>query len=405
MNAAINSKLYQGMSVAGAAMIGVFMTTPGQTVGVTSFIDPIAADLGIDRGQVLLLYSIGTLLGILPAPYVGRIVDRHGPRVLIVPTALAVGLACVAMSSARGHWSLVVGFVLLRGAAIGGLSLVSLHMINLWFDRLRGSMTAFAMMGLALGGMILPQIAEAIIEAQGWRAAYLMLGGAVVVVMLPIGLLFFRNKSDDDSLCDFGHPGSAPTTSNVVDLTLKESARTKIFWYLVLIGCLVNAVGTALLLDHSRVMLATGIGRERGIQLLGAITVAQAIATLIAGRFVDRFGARPTGLLGLALLMFTVGCVSATPTIAGGLAYGMSLGATIGVLQLVSSAGLGQAFGTKHLGSIRGVTFAVGVAGAAAGPLPFIWSPSAGYWLFVVAAAFTIVLGVAAQPSRSLMHA
>lgn len=61
-------------------MLGVFMTTPGQTVGVSVFIDYVGADLGLPRAQVLLLYSIGTLLGILPAPYIGRLVDRYGPR-------------------------------------------------------------------------------------------------------------------------------------------------------------------------------------------------------------------------------------------------------------------------------------------------------------------------------------
>ncbi|MBL0898376.1 MAG: MFS transporter, partial [Reyranella sp.] len=65
-----------GSLVVVAALIGVFATTPGQTVGVSGFVDPIAADLGLTRDTVLVLYSVGTFLGVLSAPTVGRLVDR-----------------------------------------------------------------------------------------------------------------------------------------------------------------------------------------------------------------------------------------------------------------------------------------------------------------------------------------
>ncbi|HEX9557119.1 MAG TPA: MFS transporter, partial [Reyranella sp.] len=66
-----------------AALVGTFATTPGQTVGVSSFIDPVASDLGLTRDNVLVLYSVGTFLGILAAPSIGRLVDRFGPHRLI----------------------------------------------------------------------------------------------------------------------------------------------------------------------------------------------------------------------------------------------------------------------------------------------------------------------------------
>ncbi len=105
---------WRGMLVALASLIGVFATTPGQTVGVSAFIDPIASDLGLDRPQVLMLYSLGTFLGILTAPSIGRLVDRFGPRRLIVPVVAAVAAACGAMSLIGDSWSLGLGFLFLR---------------------------------------------------------------------------------------------------------------------------------------------------------------------------------------------------------------------------------------------------------------------------------------------------
>ena len=162
-----------GWIVLVAGAIGVFMTTPGQTVGVSAFVDHIAVDLNIPREQVVMLYSVGTLLGILPAPLIGRLVDRYGPRRAIAFIAPALGFACAAVAWAHGPWSLALGFTLLRGSAIGGLYLVSLNLVNLWFDRLRGRATAIAMLGLALGGLVIPGTAEQITAAYGWRVAYL----------------------------------------------------------------------------------------------------------------------------------------------------------------------------------------------------------------------------------------
>jgi len=162
-----------GTLVAFASFVGVFATTPGQTVGVSSFIDPIAIDLGLAREHVLLLYSIGTFLGILTAPSIGKLVDRFGPRRLIVPVVLALAMACGVMSRAQGAWSLAIGFVLLRAAAIAGLSLVSAQMVNLWFVDFRGRVTALSMMGLAVGGLVVPPLAEAVTQGAGWRSAYL----------------------------------------------------------------------------------------------------------------------------------------------------------------------------------------------------------------------------------------
>ena len=114
------------------------MTLPGQTTGVAVFFDPVAADLGLTRAQIALAYTLGTLAGILPAPFIGRWIDRRGPRLAAAAIAIGMGLACVAMASAWSALTLTIGFAAIRGAAVGGLSLVSQHVINLWFVTRRG---------------------------------------------------------------------------------------------------------------------------------------------------------------------------------------------------------------------------------------------------------------------------
>ena len=395
-----NSGRTQGWFVLIAGAVGVFMTTPGQTVGVSAFVDHIAVDLDIPREQVVMLYSVGTLLGILPAPLIGRLVDRYGPRRAIAFVAPALGFACATVAWAHGPWSLALGFTLLRGSAIGGLYLVSLNLVNLWFDRLRGRATAIAMLGLALGGLVIPGTAEQVTAAYGWRVAYLALGAAVIAIMLPVGLMCFRNRPQAYGLTvDFGKTLPARATMNREDLTLREASRTQMFWYLLSISVLANAIGTALLLDHVRALQSAGLARASAIGLLGIVTVAQAICVLGGGVLVDKYGTRRVGMFGLMLLALAVTSVMAAPTFMTGSIYAAALGAGLGVLHVVQGAGLAEHFGTRHLGALRGTTSVFGIFGAATGPLLFAWrSPETGYLVFLVSIAIALALGGAAVP-------
>ena len=129
---------HYGWVILASGALGSFMTTPGQTYGVSPFFDPVAHDLGLSRAAVATTYTIGTLAGVLPAPFVGRWIDRRGPRVAGVLIGLALAVACVVMASSSSALSLTIGFAALRGAAIRALSLVSQHGINLWFVTRRG---------------------------------------------------------------------------------------------------------------------------------------------------------------------------------------------------------------------------------------------------------------------------
>ena len=134
----------------GAGTFGSFMTLPGQTAGVSVFFDPITADLGISRTSASIAYAVGTLAGILPAPVIGRWIDRRGPRLTATLIAAGLALACAFMATVQSAMMLLVGFALLRGAAIGGLSLVSQQVVNLWFVRRRGIAAAAASLALQL---------------------------------------------------------------------------------------------------------------------------------------------------------------------------------------------------------------------------------------------------------------
>lgn len=267
---------------------------------------------------------------------------------------------------------LLIGFALLRGAAIGGLSLVSQQVVNLWFVRRRGIAAAAASLGLAAGSMIFPQLIDGLIALYGWRGAYLALAALVALTILPVAAALYRDRPEKFGLStDAGLPPAAEESREEPSFTRGQALRTGVFWLLCAAGFLTNAIGTAVLLNHFSIMRTAGIAHSNALLLLSLLAGVQAVATLGTGFLVDRH--EPRHLVPLA--MFMLALASALPAFGSGIAisvlYALGLGGAYGSQQAISAAGYAQYFGRDHLGAIRGSSFVFGIAGAALGPLPF----------------------------------
>jgi MFS family permease len=370
------SPVHYGWVILAAGTFGSFMTMPGQTAGVSVFFDPIIADLGVSRASASAAYAVGTLAGILPAPIIGRWIDRSGPRFTGIAIAGALALACGYMALVQSGIMLLLGFALPRGAAIGGLNLVSQQIVNLWFVHRRGISAAAASLGLAAGTMSFPLLIDQLISFYGWRGAYLAIALLVVMTMLPVAAMLFRDRPEKFGLTtDAGLPPPVTKeTRKEPSFTRGEAINTSVFWLLTVAGFLTNAIGTALLLNHFSIMHAAGIARHEALQVLVLYAIVQAAATLGTGALLDHH--EPRRLVPLAMLL--LGAASALPAFGSGVAvswlYALSLGGAYGSQQAINAAGYAQYFGRDHLGAIRGASVIFGTSGAAFGPLPFVAS-------------------------------
>jgi MFS family permease len=361
-----------GWIILAAGTFGSFMTSPGQTAGVSVFFDSLTVDLNVSRTWASLAYAVGTLAGILPAPAIGHWIDRRGPRLAGTIIAGALALACTFMATVHSGIMLVVGFALLRGTAIGGLSLVSQQVVNLWFVQRRGIAAAAASLGLAAGSMIFPQLINTLISLYNWRGAYLALALLVALTILPVAAALFRGRPESFGLrTDAGLAPNAQQVRDEPSFTRQDALRTGVFWLLCAAGFLTNAIGTALLLNHFSIMHAAGIARADALQILSLLAGVQAGATLSSGAVVDHF--EPRRLVPLAMFMLAAAC--ALPAFGSGIGvsclYALCLGGAYGSQQAIGAAGYAQYFGRDHLGAIRGASFVFGTSGAAFGPLPF----------------------------------
>jgi MFS family permease len=388
------------------------MTLPGQTAGVSVFFDPITTDLHISRTSASVAYAVGTLAGILPAPVIGRWIDRRGPRLTATIIAGGLVLACVCMAFVESVLTLLIGFALLRGMAIGGLSLVSQQVVNLWFVHRRGIAAAAASLGLAAGSMVFPQLIDSLISLYGWRGAFLALALLVTMTILPIAAALFRDRPEKFGLTtDAGLRPVATETREEPSFTRRQALRTGVFWLLCAVGFLTNAVGTALLLNHFSIMQTAGIGRSDALYVLAVYAGIQVVVTLGTGALLDRY--EPRRLVPLA--MFLLAATTALPALGSGVAiswlYALCLGGAYGSQQAIGAAGYAQYFGRDHLGAIRGTSFVFGIGGAAFGPLPFAASIDwTGSYFVALASSCVLCLAcgfasfVVRRPAISVRH-
>jgi sugar phosphate permease len=303
-----------------------------------------------------------------------------------------------------------IGFVLIRMLGQGSLSMVSSNVINRWWVQRRGTMLSFAgvLTGL-LGSGSFPSLVNALIEAFGWRSSYMLLGLMVAVVMLPVGLIFFRRQPEDYGLLpDGARSSSADGTVGARGFveehwTRAEAVRTPAFWIIGLALACISMLGTGLQFHMVSIFSDAGLSAGAAAAAFMPIAVTGAIVRIVSGVLVDRVPVRfllSAALIGQAMSLAMAPRLHDATT---ALAYGVVLGITGSVHMTVSAVVWAKYFGRRHLGSITGMASLVGVAGSALGPMPMGIARDllGSYHLaLTVAAALPLLLSIVALFAR-----
>jgi MFS transporter, OFA family, oxalate/formate antiporter len=391
---------FYGWIIVIAGTFGLIMTGPGQTYAVSIFIEHFIHDLGLSRTLVSGLYGIGTLAGSFALPLIGREIDRRGSRTTAVAIALLFGLACVFMGFIQNGLMLLAGFVAIRMLGQGGLGLVSQNVINQWWVARRGLIMGVSGLGVSLLGIgVLPGLINWLVTLYGWRLAYMLLGGVLLLAMAPLAWLFFRDRPELYGL----HPDGRQMAIDEAELavaeenwTLAEARRTAMFWIMSGSLALIAMLITGLYFHMVSIFADNGLASSAAAAVYAPIALATAAFTLAGGLLLDRVPARVMLSAALFLLAFSLWFAQHLSGVAAATLYGAALGGTSGLFHVVGMVVWARYYGRKHLGSITGVTATVVIIGSALGPLPL---GAARDWLgsynqaLTLLAVFPLLLG------------
>jgi len=201
-------RFFYGWLVVVACFMGDFMMAGVSTHAFGVLLKPMSEDLGWSRTMATFAMTMRSFVSAFSGPIVGPLLDRRGPRVIMVVGATIAGIGIMAQGWVTEIWQfyLVYGVLGSLGMmAMGGL--VTSTTVSKWFVRKRGRATAIVMAGLPMGGAVLVPVTQFVISNYGWRGAWVVLGLLVWVLVVPLAALFMRRTPEDMGLRPDGDSG------------------------------------------------------------------------------------------------------------------------------------------------------------------------------------------------------
>ncbi|MEM9777644.1 MAG: MFS transporter, partial [Chloroflexota bacterium] len=298
-------KFFYGWVMLGIAVVASMLTTPGQTAGVSLFTPSFEEALGLSRTQQTGAYGMGTFIASLVMTYVGAQMDRYGIRRVMGVVVVLFGMVCVYTGFVTGFWTLFLAFLLLRMFGQGSLSLLASNTPAMWFDKRLGVTQAVLGIGFSLAAAGMPPFALWLIETFGWRTAYPILGGIVIVVLLPLVIFLFVDRPEDiGQALDGGWVGpidQKQPDSGRDQFTLQQAMKTPAYWVIAGMMFSVSMIVTAITFNSLFLFEELGLTREQTVTTLAAISLTTAIAQLPAGWLADVFPLRWLAFVNMVL--------------------------------------------------------------------------------------------------------
>lgn len=369
---------FYGWVIVAVSTIGVVMSIPGQTMGVSVFTDSLLESTGLSRFTVSNTYLAGTILSGLTLPWAGTLLDRLGARATGLFAAIGLGLTLVYLSSVDrvadalgGAFltravALVVGFYCLRFCGQGVLTMVSRTMLGRWFDRRRGLVAGVSGVFVAFGFGGAPLLFDVWIESAGWRGAWREMAFVVALGMGGIAYLFYR---DNPERCGLRMDGVQPTTDETVEenaYTRREAIRTLAFWAVTGSLACQALIVTGITFHVVDLGAQAGLERSEAVAIFLPMAVVSTCVGLLGGLLADR--ARIRTLLVIMMAAQMAGVLAASDLDSYFYVAVLGLGISGGLFSPISTVAFPRFFGRKHLGAIAGLEMMCLVVASALGP-------------------------------------
>ncbi|MBI2179475.1 MAG: MFS transporter [Deltaproteobacteria bacterium] len=372
-----NGLFYGWRMVAASAALRV-LGAGLHSFGFTIFFLPLSQDLNLSRTATSFAFSLARAEGAIEGPIVGHVLDRYGPRPVMLTAVLLMGVGYLLLSTVESYAMFLVVYIgVISLAHSGGFMHAPMVLTNSWFIRKRARAITVNSASFSLGGVLIAPVLSAIVLSWGWRWGAAFAGVMFLLIGVPLSLTIRRSPESMGLLPDGDIPSaSAEDQKNEpqrrapaeVDVTTGEAFRSFTFWTLVLGNAIRNMSYHAIATHFVPLMVWKGMSQPQAAFLLSSFAFLGMTTTLLLGWFADRVN-KPrlvAGILFVAaggmllpvfgssmwlLLLFTLLFTAVESTYAIGWAV------------------VGDFFGRKHFAKIRGYMSFFYMWGGVAGPV------------------------------------
>ena len=386
----IGQKFFYGWTIAGIGSLGIFTSGAGQSHTFSPFIPVISKDLQISSTSITTAYMIATLFAAFLLPKVGKLVDKFGPRIVLIYTVILLGIGCLIFGAASNFLMLAVAFGFLRFFGQGTLMLGSANITTQWFDKKRGFALGLMGLGFALSMGIHPPISDFLITNYGWRYAWVIIGLSTWVLMLPPLIFLAIDKPEDvNEKPDGIKIETINEKTKIFGLSLNEALKEKSFYILSFSFFSISTLVTALHFFQVTILNQYfNLPSREAAALFIPTMITMIIFIPLAGKFLDQYETH--NVIGISLLVTTASLISIS--FASNITFAIIYSIIFGINNAFNLALFGyiwpRYFGRLHVGSIQGTGQMVLVVGASIGAMPFALAMDFGYdLLFTIRAS------------------
>lgn len=376
----------------GAGTLGVILSAPGQTAGVSAFTDFLVADLAIGRSALSLSYLVGTILSAALLPRAGRLYDRYGARVTATGSALLLSLVLLLLASAPALVSvfpsaaagrtagasaaviLTLLFFILRFSGQGMLTLSSRNMVMEWYQRGRGRANAVMGISVASAYSLTPGAFSLLIRmAGGWQEAW-RISSLALLGFAGFAALTYRWKPEVVGQHPDGIPpepqgsGKTADAADQLGLSLREARSTWSFWGIALPLVLAGLLLTGYTFHVVDIFAQAGRSRAAAVRIFLPVALVAVVIQTLANWLSDRISLKYiAAALCAGIVMLCAGILGLNWSFAPALLIG-GQGLMEGCMAVIAVVTWPRYFGRAHLGAISGFAGALTVLGTALGP-------------------------------------
>jgi len=308
--------IYYGWIIVAVALISMAFWF-GIRSSFSVFYVALLEDFAWSRGETAGVQSMALITYTILAPLVGGLIDRFGPRRIVVTgiLVLASGLVLCAFVKTLIQFYLYYGVVMAAGVTCISIVSYSPILAN-WFEKKRGLASGIAVSGIGVGTFSLVPLSQYFIELWGWRITFAALGGLAFVILLPLVSIFLRHRPEELGLMPDGLKGEVRRNKGVLgsmeserpqmDWTFKKVLGVKSFW--ALLGLIFFAMMGVfiVIVHHVKFLVDMGIDKMTVAMLFGLIGIISSGFRIFWGWLSDRIGRELAYTMGMICICIGV---------------------------------------------------------------------------------------------------
>lgn len=395
-------KIFRGWWVAWGSFFLTILLGGAVYFGFTAFYDPIIQEFNWTYTEVSIAFSIrGLEMGLL-APVAGFLVDRYGPRVLILIGVSLIGMSLLFLSQVQSLTTFYAAFVLMAIGTSGCSSTVLLTAVAGWFRKNVGKAMGVVSAGFGVGGLMVAWIVY-LIDVYKWRNAMIILGILVLVAGLPlafvVGLRPKKNQGVPAERKNSPDSKAKPDEAYWPGIPFNRAIRSFNFWKLCFAETIRVANTTAILTHVMPYLASMEMPRYRAAWVATAIPLASVAGRMFYGWLCDRLDKKLVWISALALLslgnLLFVVAYREEFTLLFIIIYSTAFGGAV----TVRGAILREYFGAVSFGRLHGIVMGLAAAAGIVGVTGSAWvfdtfKDYRPVWLFFVGAVILAALMV-----------